>query len=67
MTRTVATASISAIVLSVAIAVAFLSGYAGWYHAMNTGVYVGSYGFEISGTYGPGFFHCDDSSCGSDL
>jgi hypothetical protein len=57
MTRTVATVTISAIVLT--IVVAFLTGVIGIYSAQNTGVTFGDYGIELVGPAGPGFFHCD--------
>ena len=53
---------ISAGVLVIAVVlfvVAFVSGYVSVYHAQNSGVLVGGYGYEVSGPDGPGFFRCD--------
>ncbi len=66
MTKTTITLAATAL-LALVVTFALVTGYAGWYHAVNTGVYVGAYGFELVGPDGPGFFHCDDVSCGSDL
>lgn len=56
MTKTIAGVVVLVIAV-VLIVVAFVSGYVSVYHAQNTGVLVGSYGYEVSGT--PGFFRCD--------
>jgi hypothetical protein len=63
MTSTTAVRSIvAAVVLTVAVLVAFLSGWTGTYNAENTGVWFGGYGLELSGPDGIGVFHC-----GSDI
>lgn len=61
------TALVTVVVAVGLIVAAFVTGYAGVYDALNSGVYVGRVGFEFVGPDGPGFFVCDDASCGSDL
>lgn len=56
MTKIIAGAGVLVVAMVLFVA-AFVSGYVKVYHAQNSGVLVGSYGYEVSGT--PGFFRCD--------
>ena len=52
---------VGAVVAGVLLTVAVMLGWVGAYHSShNSGVTVGSYGFELTNDrVGAGFFHCD--------